>query len=73
MHVVNVFHLCKHCIAGATLLRPDLQHPVVLRAWRPPIPLAPVPAKSCFTFKLVLLVCNILPRTGPGYIQESLG
>lgn len=32
MHVVNAFHLDKHCTAGATLLRPNLQHPVVLGA-----------------------------------------
>lgn len=32
MHVVNAFHLNKHCTAGATLPRPNLQHSVVLGA-----------------------------------------
>lgn len=74
MHIINVFHLCKHCIAGALLLRPDMQHPVALWAWHPPILLDPGPAKSCrscFAFKLILLDCNIFPRKGSGYIQES--
>lgn len=36
MHVVNVFHLGKHRIAGAMLPRPDLQRLVVLGAGRLP-------------------------------------
>jgi len=41
VHVINVFHLGKHCIAGAMLLRPDLQDPVVVQSWHPPIPPCP--------------------------------